>query len=155
MPHRRRVVFDKRVNITLRVHNPVASPIELVAANLTLTLCANQTSNSSCAGYAPEPMGFFFDGDLAADPIVVPASATVTTGRYAATALAGFSQVLAMMHEERKYDVALARANGTLLARLGEGSSALTVPIEWDSDGIPLLLDWRDFFGPGTGLPLP
>lgn len=94
-PHRR-VVFDKRVNITLRVHNPIANPIELVAANLTLTLCANQTSNSTCAAYASEPMGFFYEGDLDLNPIVVPASATVTTSPYAATALAGFSQVRRM-----------------------------------------------------------
>lgn len=54
-----------------------------------------------------------------------------------------------MMHDEREYDVALARASGTLLARLGSGASALTMPIMWASEGIPLHLDWRDFLQGG------
>jgi hypothetical protein len=142
---RRRTVFSKRVNVSLALHNPISLPVEIVAANLTLFLCANQTSNVTCSNYSAQPMGIFYEGDLSADPIIIPASVSITTGKYAATALAGFSQILPMLHNEKIYDVALASASGTLLARVGTAASRLAMTISWQSSGIPLFLNWEDF----------
>jgi hypothetical protein len=128
--------------------DPPFSPLTsqmLIQANLTTYMCANQTADPDApygvkcvtAHEYGDAAGYFYDGNLALDPVRVPAYTELDSQEYSLLLLSSFSDLLELINEEKEFGVALSKVNGSVLAQVGD----LIVPVLWDTEGIPLYIN--------------